>query len=124
MSASATTATTPSRAHMRWRSAREFWRKFSKRRPGVAGVIVLIVFSILAIAPALFVGPLQTVIPPTGAGFLVLDSSRFAQATHIIRAAAAGSLLAAGSCRACLGRSLLVRATCARWAPRRPASAP
>ena len=67
MSASATTATTPSRAHMRWRSAREFWRKFSKRRPGVAGVIVLIVFSILAIAPALFVGPLQTVTTAPGA---------------------------------------------------------
>ena len=51
---------------MRLRSAREFWRQFSKRRVGVFAVIVLIAFTILAIAPALFVGPLQTVTTATG----------------------------------------------------------
>jgi peptide/nickel transport system permease protein len=67
MSAPATTATTRGGTHMRLRSAREFWRQFAKRRPGVAAVIVLIVFTVLAIAPALFVGPLQTVTTATGA---------------------------------------------------------
>ena len=68
MSASAATTTTArGRGHLRLRSAREFWGKFSKRRPGVAGVVVLIVFSILAIAPAFFVGPLQTVTTAPGA---------------------------------------------------------
>ncbi len=66
MSASATAAPARRRGNLRLRSAREFWG-FSKHRPGVAGVVVLIVFSILAIAPAFFVGPLQTVTTAPGA---------------------------------------------------------
>ncbi len=46
---------------IRIRSARSFAAQFSRRPPGVAGLVVLIVFSMLAIAPWVFVGPLQTV---------------------------------------------------------------
>jgi peptide/nickel transport system permease protein len=67
MSVSATTASARRGSHMRLRSAREFGRQFAKSRTGVAAVIVLIVFTILAIAPGFFVGPLQTVTTATGA---------------------------------------------------------
>ena len=50
---------------MRLLSPQGFVRQFSRRRAGVAGVVVLFVFALLAIAPGLFVGPLQTVTTAT-----------------------------------------------------------
>jgi peptide/nickel transport system permease protein len=67
MSVTAMAARRGSALGLRLRSAREFWRQFAHRRSGVAGVIVLVVFTVLAIAPGLFVGPLQTVTTATGA---------------------------------------------------------
>jgi peptide/nickel transport system permease protein len=55
------------RWRLRVRSARTFVHQFSRKPAGVVGVIVLAFFSILAIAPGLFVGPLQTVTTATGA---------------------------------------------------------
>jgi len=54
------------RLRLRLKSIRSFWRRFAARPDGVIGVVVLIFFSILAIAPGFFVGPLQTVITATG----------------------------------------------------------
>jgi peptide/nickel transport system permease protein len=54
------------RIRLRIRSLRSFLRQFSRRPAGVAGVIVLLIFTVLAIAPGLFVGPLQTVTTATG----------------------------------------------------------
>ena len=50
----------------RARSARTFARRFSERRDGVFGLIILLIFSVLAIAPQLFVGPFDTVTTSTG----------------------------------------------------------
>jgi len=43
-----------------------FFRKLVARRDGLVGVAILSVFTVLAIAPALFVGPLETAITATG----------------------------------------------------------
>jgi peptide/nickel transport system permease protein len=51
---------------LRLRSIRSFTAQFSRRPAGVAGVIVLMIFTVLAIAPGFFVGPLQTVTTATG----------------------------------------------------------
>jgi peptide/nickel transport system permease protein len=71
MSASAPAA--PSAARLRaerWRlrarSARTFGRRFSRRADGVIGFAILLFFAILAIAPQLFVGPLETATTATG----------------------------------------------------------
>ena len=45
---------------------RDFWRQFARHRDGMFGVVVLIFFSIMAIAPQLFVGPLETVTTSSG----------------------------------------------------------
>ncbi len=67
MSASATTPAAPEAIRPRRAgSSRTFWRQYSRNRAGVTGLIVLAIFSILAIAPELFVGPLQTVVTATG----------------------------------------------------------
>lgn len=54
------------RLRLRLRSARDFGRRFSRRRDGVVGAAILGFFAVLAIAPDLFVGPLQTVTTATG----------------------------------------------------------
>ena len=46
--------------------ARAFGRRFAGRTDGVIGLAILILFAILAIAPELFVGPLQTATTATG----------------------------------------------------------
>ena len=55
----------------RWRlrvaGARTFGRRFASRKDGVLGLAILIVFAVLALAPTLFVGPLQTPVTATGA---------------------------------------------------------
>jgi peptide/nickel transport system permease protein len=69
----------------RWRlraqRARDFARRFSRRRDGVVGLAILAVFVLLALAPNLIVGPLETVttasgaplVPPTGAHLFGTD---------------------------------------------------
>jgi len=51
---------------LRARSARGFVRQFTRRRDGVIGLAVLAVFAFLALAPSLFVGPLETAVTATG----------------------------------------------------------
>ncbi len=55
---------------VRWRlrasNAREFARRYARRTDGVVGAAILIVFGVIALAPQLFVGPLQTVTTATG----------------------------------------------------------
>ena len=67
-------ATTPTLARglraerwrLRLRNMRSFVRRFGSRRDGVLGFIILVIFTVMAIAPQLFVGPLQTVTAATG----------------------------------------------------------
>jgi peptide/nickel transport system permease protein len=54
------------RMRLRLRSARTFGRRFLQRGDGVIGLAILIVFAILALAPELFVGPLER--STTGSG--------------------------------------------------------
>jgi len=51
---------------LRARGARSFVRRFFRRRDGLVGVIVLIAFALLALAPEAFVGPLETATTATG----------------------------------------------------------
>lgn len=63
------TSATPRRGTgrgLRLESARDFGRRFVRRREGVIGVAIIGFFAALAIAPDLFAGPLQTVITATG----------------------------------------------------------
>ena len=57
----------------RWRlratNARGFARRFLRRRDGVVGALILLVFAVVAIAPQLFVGPLQTATTAVGSAF-------------------------------------------------------
>jgi peptide/nickel transport system permease protein len=57
----------------RWRlrvsNARGFGRRFVRRSDGVVGAAILLVFTVVAIAPQLFVGPLQTATTATGLHF-------------------------------------------------------
>jgi len=55
------------RLRLRIQSIRSFMRRFAARPDGVIGVVVLLVFIVLAIAPNLFVGELQTATTATGA---------------------------------------------------------
>jgi peptide/nickel transport system permease protein len=48
------------------RNARQFARRFAARRDGVVGAAILVLFALLALAPQLFVGALQTVTTATG----------------------------------------------------------
>ncbi len=54
----------------RWRlriqGARRFARLYASRSDGVIGLVILVLFAMLAIAPQLFVGPLQSVTSATG----------------------------------------------------------
>jgi peptide/nickel transport system permease protein len=66
-----TTVLTPAqlraqRWRLRTRSARDFGRRFMRRRDGVIGLIILAVFGVMAIAPNLFVGALETVTTASG----------------------------------------------------------
>ncbi|HUP53864.1 MAG TPA: ABC transporter permease [Methylomirabilota bacterium] len=50
----------------RGRSARTFVRRFGARTDGVLGLVILVIFAVLAIAPQVFVGPFETVTTSTG----------------------------------------------------------
>jgi peptide/nickel transport system permease protein len=54
------------RLRLRLRNAADFARRFARRRDGVVGIAILAVFSILALAPTLFVGPLETATTASG----------------------------------------------------------
>jgi peptide/nickel transport system permease protein len=54
------------RWRLRMRNARQFARRFVARRDGVVGAAILVLFALLALAPQLFVGALQTVTTATG----------------------------------------------------------
>lgn len=51
----------------RLRDLRSFATHFLTRRDGLFGVLILLVFTILALAPQLFVGPLETAVTASGA---------------------------------------------------------
>jgi peptide/nickel transport system permease protein len=55
------------RWRMRLRNTLDFARRYAQRKDGVVGAAILLVFAVLALAPQLFVGPLQTVTTATGA---------------------------------------------------------
>jgi peptide/nickel transport system permease protein len=61
-------APTPGSATRRsWiQGQRDFWRQFARHRDGVLGIAFLLFFSVMAIAPQLFVGPLETVTTASG----------------------------------------------------------
>ena len=54
------------RWRLRLRNSRQFARRFAARRDGVVGAAILVLFALLALAPQLFVGALQTVTTATG----------------------------------------------------------
>ncbi len=54
------------RLALRARGWRDFLHHFGRRREGLVGVAILVVYTVLAIAPALFVGPLETAVTATG----------------------------------------------------------
>ncbi|HTC85261.1 MAG TPA: ABC transporter permease [Candidatus Acidoferrum sp.] len=54
------------RLRIRLNGIRSFTRAFIRRPDGLIGVVVLVIFAILALAPNLFVGELQTVTTATG----------------------------------------------------------
>jgi len=56
-----------SRLRFRLRSLRAFLVGLATRRDGLFGILILLVFTILALAPQLFVGPLETAVTASGA---------------------------------------------------------
>jgi peptide/nickel transport system permease protein len=54
------------RWRLRIKGARAFARRFGGRTDGVIGLVILVIFAVLAIAPQAFVGPLQDVTTVTG----------------------------------------------------------
>ena len=55
------------RLPMRLASWLDFGRRLVRRPEGLVGVVIILLFAVLAIAPSLFVGPLETVTKATGA---------------------------------------------------------
>ena len=62
----AATATVAGRGSSTARRAGDFARRFLGRTDGVIGLAILVVFAVLALAPSLFVGPLEDVTTATG----------------------------------------------------------
>ncbi len=54
------------RWRLRVRGYRDGWSRYRRRPDGLIGLAILVVFAALAIAPSLFVGPLQTATTATG----------------------------------------------------------
>jgi peptide/nickel transport system permease protein len=57
------------RTRLRVRNARDLAGRFARRRDGMVAAVILLVFAVLALVPALFVGPLETVTTATGTPF-------------------------------------------------------
>ena len=72
----ATVVGPPGHRPSRSRALRTFAARYARRRDGVIGALILGFFAILALAPDLFVGPLQTVVTSTG-GRLKPPSAEF-----------------------------------------------
>lgn len=69
---SATTApssVSAERWRLRVRGAADFMRRYSRRADGMVGLVVLLLFAVMALFPDLFVGPLQTATTATGNTF-------------------------------------------------------
>lgn len=56
----------PRRRRLTSSGAADTFRRLVRRPEGLFGVVVLVLFSVLSIAPSLFVGPLQTAVTATG----------------------------------------------------------
>lgn len=69
MSAASAARTPTGVWQLRARGFREFARKFMRRGDGVLGLAILVFFAVVAIAPQLFVGLLETAITASGDGF-------------------------------------------------------
>jgi peptide/nickel transport system permease protein len=69
----AVTASPGSLRAQRWRirlaGMRSFARRYVRRADGMVGLIVLVLFAVLALFPELFVGPLETAVRATGNAF-------------------------------------------------------
>jgi peptide/nickel transport system permease protein len=50
----------------RLQGQRDFWRQFARHRDGMLGIVILLFFTVMAIAPQLFVGPLENVVTASG----------------------------------------------------------
>ncbi len=57
------------RWRLRVRGYRQFARRFGKQRAGLIGVLIVVVFALMAIVPELLVGPLEPATHPTGIPF-------------------------------------------------------
>jgi peptide/nickel transport system permease protein len=57
------------RLRLRLRSLRETASRFGRRRDGLIGLVILVVFVVLAVAPDLLVGPLESAVTATGGRF-------------------------------------------------------
>jgi peptide/nickel transport system permease protein len=60
---------------MRLRSIRSFVSGLTSRRDGLFGILILLFFSILALAPQLFVGPLETAVTASGGRLMAPDAA-------------------------------------------------
>ena len=65
------------RWRLRLRNARAFGGRYAARTDGVVGAAILVLFAALALAPALFVGPLQTVTTATGTALEAPSAAHF-----------------------------------------------
>ncbi len=54
------------RLALRAQGWRDFLRRFSRRREGLVGVAILALYTLLALAPVFFVGPLETAVTASG----------------------------------------------------------
>ena len=63
------------RLRLRVRGWREFCARFVRRREGVVGLLIIVVFAVLAIAPGLIVGPLETASNASGGRLQPPDAS-------------------------------------------------
>lgn len=54
------------RLRLRIRDARRFAGRYVRRTDGLVGLVILLIFAVLAIAPSLIVGPLETVTTASG----------------------------------------------------------
>ncbi len=55
------------RWRLRLRNVRDFWVRYAGRGDGVVGLAILVLFAVVALAPTLFVGPLETATTASGA---------------------------------------------------------
>ena len=86
MTAATATGTGPGiRRRSRWRDLGGFLRRYARRRDGMLGAVILLFFGLIALAPDLLVGPLETVVTATG-GHLKPPTAEFPLGTdHVGR---------------------------------------